>query len=294
MYRVGIIGTGIVGSAVALLLRQNGYTISRVCSRTGSSAATLAARLNCTCVDEPEKVLAEADIVFLTTPDRELAGLANRLAGSAQLAGNQVFFHMSGALPAEVLAPLKEKGAAVGSVHPLQSFADIENAVANIPGSFFAIQGDHRATEIAFEMVCDLEGRPFMMKTEDKPLYHLGACIASNYLVGLLHFAVKIYGQIGMSAEEAVRALMPLINGTLANIEKLGPVKSLTGPVSRGDTGTIEKHLEAMESLDPRLTNLYKTLGRYTTAVALEKESIDNISAEKLLSLFREKEEAGV
>jgi len=238
--------------------------------------------------------LAQAEVVFLATPDRELGDVAGNLADSGRVEEGQVFFHLSGALPADILTPLREKGAAVGSVHPLQSFASVENAITNLKGSFFAFQGDEKAAETAFQIVKDLEGKPFMMKSEDKPLYHLGACIASNYLVALFHFAVSIYRAIGMSTEQATEALMPLIKGTLANIESLGPVKSLTGPVARGDVNTLEKHLEAIANLSPDLVKLYKTLGQYTVRVALEKGSIDKINAEKLISIFREGENTSV
>jgi len=294
MCHVAVIGTGVVGSAVALLLRQKGYTVTGVCSKTGVSAAGLAAELGCKSTTVPGDIITEADIVFLTTPDRELSSVASRLADSGTVNNKHIFYHMSGALPAEVLSPLKEKGAAIGAAHPLQSFATIEKAIANLPGSFFAIQGDNRAVDAVFKIVADLGGKPFLMKSEDKALYHLGACIASNYLVAVIHFAVSIFSCIGMSPEQAAEALLPLIKGTLANIEVLGPVKSLTGPVARGDAGTIERHLEAIKVLDPSLAELYKTLGRYTTQVAIEKGSIDKVGAEKLFSIFREEGEADV
>lgn len=294
MCHVAVIGTGVVGSAVALLLRQKGYTVTGVCSKTGVSAAGLAAELGCRSTTVPGDIITEADIIFLTTPDRELSSVASRLADSGTVNNKHIFYHMSGALPAEVLSPLKEKGAAIGAAHPLQSFATIEKAIANLPGSFFAIQGDSRAIDAVLKIVADLGGKPFLMKSEDKALYHLGACIASNYLVAVIHFAVSIFNCIGMSPEQAAEALLPLVKGTLANIEVLGPVKSLTGPVARGDAGTIERHLEAMKVLDPSLAELYKTLGRYTTQVAIEKGSIDKVGAEKLFSIFREEGEADV
>ncbi|MHB9094131.1 MAG: Rossmann-like and DUF2520 domain-containing protein [Eubacteriales bacterium] len=287
MFRVGVIGTGVVGSAVALLLRQKGYDFTGVCSKSGVSAARLAASLGCKFYSDPADVLVDARIVFLTVPDREIDQLARRLADSEYVNNEHVFFHMSGALPAEVLHPLQEKGSAIGSLHPLQSFASIEKAVENLPNSFFAVQGDAAAAEIAFALAETLSGKPFMLKSEDKALYHLGACIASNYLVALIHFAVGIYRQIGLTDMQATEALMPLIRGTLANIELLGPAKALTGPVARGDINTIEKHLGAIGNLAPGQADLYKYLGSYTTQVAVEKGSIDNTNAEKLLCIFR-------
>lgn len=290
MCKIGFIGTGTVGSAIALLLHEKGYTITGVCSKKGFSSAALADKLGCSNLEEPAEVLAGTQVVFLTVPDGQLDGMAYHLAESGKVSGEHIFLHMSGALPAEVLAPLKELGAAVGSLHPLQSFASIEKAVDNLPGSFFAVQGDEKAVEFAIKTANALNGRPFTIGSSDKALYHLGAAVASNYLVALVHFAVKIFNRIGMSDEQATDALLPLIRGTVANIEILGPVKALTGPVSRGDVDTIERHLSAMGDLDKVLCKLYRTLGIYTTRIAVEKGSIDGYTAESLLNTFREEE----
>ncbi|PKM81400.1 MAG: DUF2520 domain-containing protein [Firmicutes bacterium HGW-Firmicutes-14] len=291
MNRIAVIGTGIVGSAVALLLGQKGYPVTGVCSKTGVAASQLAACIGCPVFDEPAEALPSAEVIFITTPDREVENIAYQLAESGRVKTGQVFFHMSGALPAEILTPLTKKGAAAGSIHPLQSFASVEKAAANLAGSFFAIQGEERAVETAFKIVNDLSGHPFIIKNEDKPMYHLGACIASNYLVTLIHSAVRAYRHIGMTGEQAVEALMPLIKGTLANIAELGPARALTGPVARGDLGTVSRHLEAIEAWDPGLADLYKTLGRYTVKVAVEKKSLDENRAQRLLCMFREGED---
>lgn len=291
MLKVGFIGTGTVGSAISLLLHKKGYTITGVCSKSGISSAALAGQLGCINYDNPWEVLPGSGVVFLTVPDRELGGLAHCLAESGAVSGEHVFLHMSGAMPAEVLQQLKEKGAAIGSIHPLQSFATVEKAVENLPGSFFAVQGDEEAVAFSMKLVSDLNGRPFKIDSNAKALYHLGASVASNYLVALVHFAVNVYKSIGMSSGEAVEALMPLIKGTVANIESVGPVKALTGPVARGDIETIRHHLSAIDGLENDMQQFYSILGMYTTRVALEKGSIDSNTAGQLISIFQEEEE---
>jgi len=280
-----------VGSAVAILLQRKGHHITGLSSKNGVSAANLAESLGCRYCSEPVQVLVDSDIVFITTPDRELGRVADRLASSGRVEEHQIFYQMSGALPAAVLQPLSHAGGTIASVHPLQSFASVAKAIDNLPGSFFAVQGEEKAVEAAFSLVEELLGRPFKLKSSDKALYHLGACVASNYLVSTIHYAVNIYKKIGMSEEDATKALIPLIRGTLANVEALGSVQSLTGPVARGDINTIGKHLEALKELDPGLSEFYCSLGCYTTGVAREKESIDNRTKEKLRRLFREEEE---
>ena len=291
MCNVAIIGTGIVGSAVARSLKLKGYNITGVFSKTKEKALLLESDLGCIVAEAPGDLLEKAEVIFITTYDREIGGIASVLAQTGSVKTKQTFFHMSGALSSEILNPLKEKGAATGSIHPLQSFASVEKAIKNLPGTFFAVQGDDQASDLADRIVRDLGGTAFTVNIKDRMLYHLGACVASNYLVAITHFAVSIFRQIGMSSEQANRALMPLIVGTVSNISELGPVKALTGPVARGDVGTVEQHLKTLESQKLILAEVYKALGCYTTGVAVEKGSIDKFGAEQLMNIFRKGDE---
>ena len=287
MDRVGIIGTGVVGSALALLLGEKGYKITAVFSKSGASAAKLAAELGCRQASSAEEVVSLAKIIFLTTPDRVIGSLAAELRKTNTVLRGKTFFHMSGAFPAEELKPLSESGAAIGSIHPLQSFASTEVAIQNLPGSFYALQGDEEALALAVEIVDKLGGKSFKIRKEDKPLYHMGASVASNYLVALIDYAINIYQHIGMKPEEALGALLPLIRGTLTNIEKLGTVQALTGPIARGDAETIKGHLRAAGHLDQELVDLYRNLGLYTVKVAEKKGTIDGTGAEILNTILR-------
>ncbi|TLM98046.1 DUF2520 domain-containing protein, partial [bacterium] len=219
-------------------------------------------------------------------PDRAIADAAADIARAGGFRPGQLVVHMSGALPAEILAPAREAGAVIISVHPLQSFASIEMAIKHLPGSFFAIQGDPTGIDIARQIVADLGGQAFVLPPEGKPLYHLGATAASNYMVALLHFAVSLYRQIGIDEETAVKAILPLVKGTLANIERLAPAKALTGPVSRGDITTLETHLEALRRQPDIYRQLYCTLGDYTAGVAREKGTIEGSMADEIIALL--------
>lgn len=281
-----IVGAGKVGGALAILLHKKGYPVVGIASRRISSAHRVAKEVNCPAVDRPEEVTGLGELVFITTPDREIARVAEAIAGRQGFRSGQIVAHTSGAHPASELHGVRKTGAAIVSIHPLQSFADLKGAIENLPGSYFALEGDESAMTVAGQIVADLGGKTFTIRAQDKPLYHAAACVASNYLVSLMHYATGLYRHFGLSREEAFEALFPLVQGTINNIRRIGPVYALTGPVSRGDGTTIEDHLPALERVGKEELNLYRVLGLYTVSVALEKGSIDQEQALQLRKVF--------
>lgn len=284
---IAIIGAGKVGSALGILLQQRGYRVSGVASRTAQSAEKLAARLKCPALDAKEAA-SRADLVFITTPDRMIAPVAAAIAAGGGVRAGQVLVHTSGAHPASELHGVREAGALAMSIHPLQSFAGVQSAMENLPGSYFALEGDEEAMPVARQVVSDLDGRCFIISAADKPLYHAAACIASNYLVSLMHFATGLYARFGLGPEEAFEALLPLVRGTVANIARVGPTGALTGPVARGDGTTIAGHIDAFKKLEPEMRELYGKLGQYTVQVALEKGSINEAQGREINQIFGE------
>ncbi len=286
--KIAIVGAGKVGSALALLLSRKGYPVAGVASRSISSARRVAVELSVPATDQPEEVTAGADVVFITTPDREIARVAGQINDRGGFRHGQVVFHTSGAHPADEVGAARLSGALAASLHPLQSFADVKMTMENLPGSYFALEGDEGTLALAEQIVLDLDGRSFSIAAVDKPLYHAAACIASNYLVSLMHFATGLYSRFGLSREEAFEALYPLVQGTIKNIRQVGPAAALTGPVARGDGTTLEGHLEVFKEVGPQEMELYCKLGLYTVRVALEKGSIDAAQGEKLTGIFKE------
>lgn len=286
MQRIGIIGAGKVGTALGVLLKQKNYSIVGVASRTLEKAQTAAQLIQSPVFTRQEELLEKGNCFFLTTSDGAIENLAQELAASGKVKKGDYFLHFSGALPAEVLWPLKEKGGYVFSLHPLQTFASVETALKNLPGSFFAGQGDGEILPFAEKLVLDLDGELFSITKEAKALYHAGACVACNYLVSLLHWAGRIYQTIGIPQDKALKALLPLVKGTVNNLEDLGPIQALTGPIARGDHETIVQHLKAFERMMPELKDLYAILGLYTVGIGLEKGSLGEELGEKIKNTF--------
>jgi predicted short-subunit dehydrogenase-like oxidoreductase (DUF2520 family) len=175
----------------------------------------------------------------------------------------------------------------VGGFHPLQTFAGIKEAIENIPGSTFAIEAEEPLKTTLKKMATTLDGKSIELKAEDKVAYHAAAVVACNYLVTLVKLATDLWQTFSIPSEQAIKALLPLIRGTLHNIETIGIPNCLTGPIARGDTGTIDKHLKTLEEKAPDLLSAYKELGRQTVPVALAKGKIDEKQARELEAMLR-------
>lgn len=284
---ITIIGAGVIGCAIGFLLKKAGHEVLGIISRTEESAKRGAAFVGCQLYSAGDYGLAaKADTIFITTPDRAIGEVCQELARSAHLKDGAIVVHMSGALPASVLAPASGSGALLLSLHPLQTFAEVSEAVKSLPGSYFTIEGDSEALSHGRLIVADLGGLAIEITPEAKPLYHAGACAASNYLVSLVDFALEFFRAMNLSKQEALKALLPLIKGTLNNIEKMGIPQALTGPISRGDCETVRMHLEAIEAKAPGLGPLYRELGLRALKLGLEKGSLSQDDAQRLRSML--------
>ncbi len=287
MLRTGFIGAGTTGNALAVRLSQKGWPVVAVSSRTLSSAQKLAKRVrNCQVCDTAQELADVAEMVFVTTPDDVIAQVCSEVDWHK----GQRVLHCSGAHSLDVLEPAKKLGAAVGSFHPLQTFADVDQAVANLPGSTFGLEAEEPLLSTLKHLTSLLNGDWVELKPGDKVLHHAAAVLACNYLVTLVKLALDLWKDFGVSSREATRALLPLLRGTLNNIDNIGLPDCLTGPVARGDLGTIERHLRALDAKNPPLLTTYKELGLQTIPIALAKGRIDEQRAEEmkiLLSLKR-------
>jgi predicted short-subunit dehydrogenase-like oxidoreductase (DUF2520 family) len=215
--------------------------------------------------DEP---IDGAGAVLLCVPDEAIAEACAHIAE----AGPRLVGHVSGASSLDALAAAREQGASTFSLHPLQTFADGETAVAGTPA---AIAGsDEAATSYARSLAEALGMRPFEVPEESRAAYHAAAAMASNLLVALEESAAELVERLGI--EDARELLAPLVLRTAANWAERGPA-ALTGPIARGDHATVERHREALAETAPELLPLYKALAARAEAVA--RESVNEASS---------------
>lgn len=283
MLKLGFIGAGTVGTALAIRLKERGYRVVAVASRSQSSAEKLAQAINgCCAVNSNQAVADAADLIFITTPD----GAIPLVASEVKWHPGQNVVHCSGADSTAILEPARKSGAQVGAFHPLQTFASVQQAIDNIPGSTFAIEAEEPLLTSLKQMTEALNGHWIELKAGDKVAYHAAAVIACNYLVTLVKLATDLWQTFNVPRDEASRALLPLLRGTINNIENVGIPQCLTGPIARGDTGTIKKHLNALEKVAPAVLPTYRELGRQTVPIALAKGRIDEQRAKELKTLL--------
>lgn len=282
-----IIGTGMVGTAIGFLLKKAGHRIAAVTDLSPEHLKRAKNFIGAPGFRNPAQAADMAEFLLITTPDDRIESVCTGIVAASSVRGKKVF-HMSGAGGLDLLDSAYRDGAAVASIHPLQSFSSIESAIQNIPGSYFGVTASKGAKKSSADIVRDLSGIPLYIKPEQKPLYHAAACIASNYLVSLMSVVEAIYLSIGFSEKDARKAYLPLVYGSLKNIENQGCAGALTGPIARGDSGTIRKHIEAMVRHLPEHSTLYANMGMTAVKLARQKGTLNAAQAKDITELLKQ------
>jgi predicted short-subunit dehydrogenase-like oxidoreductase (DUF2520 family) len=282
---LGFIGAGKLGSALAVKLADAGYNVAVVADLETSAAARLAGSIEgCRPAPTAQSAAEEADLVFITTSDDAIGSVCRLVRWKT----GQAVVHCSGADSTDILTPAAEQGAQIGSFHPCQAFVSGAYAVKNISGSTFAIEADQPLAGILEDMAGDLACEHILLSPSDKPLYHAAAVFVSNYVVTLLKAGTDLFSEMGISPDRAVKILMPLMKGNLSNIELTGLPGCLTGPIARGDSGTVEKHIRTLRERSPGYLQLYAELGIQTVSIAKEKGSISRATAFVLTGILED------
>ncbi len=280
--KIGIIGGGRVGSCLANYFESAGMLVG-ITASTAAHSAALAEKFSLLPADNAQ-LLELADIVLLTVPDRLIAAVAQSLADSAAATQQKIVLHCSGSLGLEPLAALAAKGVHVGSLHPLQSFA---GGAVQLAGVYMAVDGDAAARLGAQNLAEILQGHAFHVPARERAAYHAAACICSNYTVTVQALAQQLMSRWTGSSEAAWAALQPLFAGTAANLRAAAdPADALTGPIARGDTATVAKHLAVLPG---EFLPVYCSLGLAATQLALAHGTIDGTTAQQLYALLQKR-----
>jgi predicted short-subunit dehydrogenase-like oxidoreductase (DUF2520 family) len=263
---IGILGTGRLAKALGALLRGSGLPVCAVAGRSrkaAEEAATFVGGAEALSIGELSR---RAHHILIAVSDDAIPAVARELAAGG--IENSVVLHTSGAAGPEALASLRGDGNAVGVLHPLQTVPDSNRGMETLPCAAYAFAGDDRACAWARLLIRHLDGKPLAVDPAHWRHYHAGAVMASNYNVTLVDAALELMKIAGLGQRQALDALAPLIRGATENILVSNPAAALTGPVRRGDTGTVRGHLAALEAAAPETRRLYASAGLRTVLLA--------------------------
>jgi predicted short-subunit dehydrogenase-like oxidoreductase (DUF2520 family) len=269
---IAIIGPGRAGSALGRALHKAGYTIAAIGGRNPDNVRNLAAELGARACQSPATTIDLADLTILAVPDDVILPLANDMVESLCSAAGKAAVHLSGAQDRAALRPLAQMSLRIGVFHPLQTFRRGPEAVSNVAGTYFGIDADPPLRDQLMQLARDLDGHPFDLTGVDRALYHAAAVFAANYPITLLAEAIAIAKAAGLDGETAGPGLTALLAGAVSNLRDLAPADAITGPASRGDEGTIQRHLDALKN-DPELQRLYQLLADRTRHLNPGKEA---------------------
>jgi predicted short-subunit dehydrogenase-like oxidoreductase (DUF2520 family) len=263
--RIGFVGAGRVGIPLARAFAHAGWPVTAVASRHPQRRAAFRTQVpDAKGFAEPAAVLDESDLIFLTVPDDAIAPIAAEL----RLYSGQALVHTSGLLDASVLRPAMAAGTGAGSFHPLVAFADPDRAREALAGATIAVDGDESVVAVLAELAEAIGARPVRLPPGAKPAYHAAAVLAAGGFTALLDAIAELGRGAGLEEAAALAVYAPLIRQTLANAERLGIAAALTGPMVRGDEGTVRAHLAAMAELAPGARELYVAAARREISLA--------------------------
>ncbi|SIT40417.1 NADP oxidoreductase coenzyme F420-dependent [Paraburkholderia ribeironis] len=269
--RLGFIGAGRLARCLALGFSRAGYPVSAVASRSTASAGRLASQIGqCAASDDPQLVVDAADIVFLAVPDDSIGTSAHtlRFGPDAASAHGKALVHCSGASPVELLAPARDQGASIGGFHPLYLFGGDLADLERIAGCSVTIEADGALKDTLTALAVALGCHPLSIPAGGRMLYHAAAHYAASFALCNLAECVALWRTLGFAEDDALRALLPMLAGTIETARDKGLPNALAGPVSRGDTGVVEKQLALLEGLGGDHAALYGLLSRRAVGLA--------------------------
>ena len=286
---LGFIGAGRVGTGLATGFARSGHGVVAVASRSIASAQALARRLPGAGALAPQEVADRADLVFITVPDDTIEPVASGIrwrAGSACV-------HTSGAAELDVLNKAVADGALAGGFHPLHMFGEPGESADELRGCAVALAGPHALVEELERLARSLGARPLRLPEGGRALYHVAANFSGAFVIALMQETIALWKKLGIAEGDALAALLPLLRGTVDNVERLGARGGLGSAVARGDVGTIRRHLEVLAKEAPDSLELYRLLSLRTVPLALAKGTLKPEAANEIKALLKLKKDFG-
>ncbi|SHN00850.1 Rossmann-like and DUF2520 domain-containing protein [Cryptosporangium aurantiacum] len=282
---VGLVGAGRAGSVLAPALARAGHRTVALSAVSSASLDRAARRLPGTPIVPPDAVVAAADLALLAVPDDALESLVTGLAEVGAFRPGQLVMHISGAHGLSVLQPAIRAGALPLALHPIMTFSGRDEDENRLTGTHWGVTTVPELRPVGEALVLEMGGEPIWVEDSRRPLYHAALVVAANHLVTLINDAADLLRAAGV--EQPALALAPLAGAALDNALRSGDA-ALTGPVSRGDAGTVAGHLEALRGRQPSAVAGYLAMARRTADRAIAAGRLDPAAAENLLDVLGE------
>lgn len=266
-----LIGAGRVGKTLARLWHHSGvFRLQGIATRSLASAQAAQAWLGAGQAVPHLQTLGAADIWMLAVPDAAIAATAQALAAHAQAQAlpPATVFHCAGASGSELLEPLSSLGWHCASAHCILSFAEVDSAWQQFPGTACALEGDAHACALLESTFTAIGAQCFGVRAQDKLLYHAAAVFATNFIPVLQQLAESAWRDAGVPP-----ALLPglrerLLGNAVANVLRLGPQAALTGPAARGDHAHLARQSERLQQWNPDAAAAYDALSALALKMA--------------------------
>jgi predicted short-subunit dehydrogenase-like oxidoreductase (DUF2520 family) len=280
--KLGFIGAGRVGTGLAVSFARSGHNVVAVASRRSASARSLARRIRgAKAAASPQEVADRADIVFLTVPDDAIAAVASGIRWR-EGAG---CVHCSGAGDLDLLGKAAADGARIGGFHPLRMFGERGKSF-DVRGCAIAIAGTESLARDLARLAGAVGARTLRLPEGARALYHAAANFSGAFVVALIAETMALWKKLGIPERDALGALLPLLRGSVDNVEALGLAGALGSVVARGDAGTIRRHLDALAREAPESLELYRMLSLRTVPLALSKGTLTSERAREIAILL--------
>jgi predicted short-subunit dehydrogenase-like oxidoreductase (DUF2520 family) len=285
---VGIVGTGRVGAVLGAALRQAGHRLVAVSAVSEQSRARAAALLPGVPITPVEEVIARSELVLLTVPDDALPQLVAGLSATGSWQAGQLVVHTSGRYGAAIFEAASAHHILGLALHPVMTFTGTSMDLLRLADCCFGITAPEALRAVAEALVLEMGGEPVWIEEQHRPMYHAGLAHGANHLVTLVAQAVQVVGSAGV--HDPQRLIAPLLQAALDNALRLGD-GALSGPVSRGDAGTVAAHLAQLNEQTPDIRPTYVALARATAERALASGRLASPDAEALLDILAAPEE---
>lgn len=280
--KIGIIGAGKVGSALAQSLRMSGYQVNGIASLTHASAVKLAMLVGAN-VQSLDEITQQCSLIFIATNDDSVT----QVVQNAKWNSNHMVVHMSGSLSLEVLNDAKSMGSSIASLHPIQTFVGQDSSFVDV---YFGLDTSSAILrDLLKNIVSELGGKIIDVSSADRALYHASAVMSCGYITAVLNDAVATWVSANLDYEDGMQALARLATSTIMNIEKIGFSESLTGPIKRNDKASVKKHIATLQARSPHLLDLYCSVGKRMVSLVYQDRPEENREWAQLFNVNSER-----